>query len=73
MNPHNGSLRPVLRINEFTDVALFRNSCSSFHLCSSLSLENELIITVSPLKDTHAFSLEKGSLVLDDMNFQIAK
>lgn len=75
MSPQNSSLRSVLSIYQFTDLVLFRNSCSSSHLYSSLSLEYELISTMSPLQDTHQLSLcRKGSLVLlDDMNFQIAK
>lgn len=75
MNPHNSSLRSVLRMYQFTDLVLFRTSCSSSRLCSSLSLEYELVSSVSPLQGTHQLSLcRQGSLaLLDDMNFQIAK
>lgn len=74
MKPHNSSLRSVLRIYQFTDLVLFRTSCSSSHLCS-LSLEYELVSSMSPLQGTHQlFLCRKGSLaLLDDMNFQIAK
>ena len=57
MNLHNSCMRFVLNIYHFTDLVSFRNSYSSFHLCSFQSLWKELIIIMSPVKGMYQISL----------------
>lgn len=71
MNLHNSCMRSVLNIYHFTDLVSFRNSYSSFHLCSFQSLWKKLIIIMSPVKGMYQISLlRRENSVLYEVTFQ---
>ena len=71
MNLHNSCMRFVLNIYHFTDLVSFRNSYSSFHLCSFQSLWKELIIIMSPVKGMYQISLLiRENSMLYEVTFQ---